>query len=184
EAATLDRLSNGRAVLGVGIGTDAYREFAAFAEEASDDRTRGARLDEALEVITELWRGERIRHSGEHWTVDDVLQTPTPIQAPRIPIWCAAVWPHRAPVRRAARWDGIVPVGRLTPDDARALLADVHGRRTVAAPFDLVVPSAAATTTAVGEYADAGATWWLHSLDPSSSLAQHHGAVDGGPPRA
>ncbi len=181
EAVTLDRLSNGRAVLGVGIGTDSYREFSAFDEEARDDRTRGARLDEALAVITDLWRGERVRHAGAHWTVDDVVQTPTATQAPRVPIWCAAIWPHRTPARRAARWDGIVPVGRLTPDDARALLAEVHRVRTVAAPFDLVVPSAAATT-AVSEYDQAGATWWLHSLSPSSSLAHHQAVVEHGPP--
>jgi alkanesulfonate monooxygenase SsuD/methylene tetrahydromethanopterin reductase-like flavin-dependent oxidoreductase (luciferase family) len=184
EAMTLDRLSQGRAVLGVGIGTDAYREFSAFGEEANDDRTRGARLDEALTLITDLWLGERVHHAGRHWSVDDVVQTPTPAQSPRVPIWCAAIWPHRAPVQRAARWDGIVPVGRLTPDDATALLAEVRRERTQDAPFDLVVPSAAATVGAIGEYGAAGATWWLESLSPSASLMQHRAVVEAGPPRA
>jgi alkanesulfonate monooxygenase SsuD/methylene tetrahydromethanopterin reductase-like flavin-dependent oxidoreductase (luciferase family) len=182
EAVTLDRLSQGRAVLGVGIGTDSYREFSAFGEDATDDRTRAARLDEALTVITELWRGERVHHAGSHWKVDDVVQTPTPVQVPRVPIWCAAIWPHRAPVRRAARWDGIVPVGRLTPDDAGALLAEVHRERSHDAAFDLVVPSAAATGV-IAEYGAAGATWWLESLSPSASLTQHLAVVDAGPPR-
>ncbi|MCJ7437326.1 MAG: LLM class flavin-dependent oxidoreductase, partial [Acidimicrobiia bacterium] len=65
ETTTLDRLSGGRTVLGVGIGTDAYGEFSAFAEPALDDRTRAAMLDEALEVVTALWRGMRISHTGE-----------------------------------------------------------------------------------------------------------------------
>jgi alkanesulfonate monooxygenase SsuD/methylene tetrahydromethanopterin reductase-like flavin-dependent oxidoreductase (luciferase family) len=183
EAATLDRLSSGRAVLGVGIGTDRYREFSAFGEDATDDRGRATRLDDGLAVITELWRGERVRHAGPHWTVDDVLQIPTPIQSPRVPIWCAAIWPHRAPVRRAARWDGIVPVGRLTPDDARALLAEVDRQRTLDGPFDLVVPSAAATTTDPTAYDEAGATWWLHSLSPRDALDAVRGVVEAGPPR-
>jgi len=183
EAATLDRLSRGRAVLGVGIGTDRYREFSAFHEDATDDRGRAARLDEALTVITELWRGERVHHEGAHWTVDDVLQIPIPQQTPRVPIWCAAIWPHLAPVRRAARWDGVVPVGRLTPDEARALLAEVRQHRTSDDPFDLVLPSAAATTTALDDYAAAGVTWWLQSLARGADRERLWADVDAGPPR-
>jgi len=182
EATTLDRLSGGRAILGVGIGTDRYREFSAFHEAATDDRGRAARLDEGLAVIGELWRGARVHHAGEHWIVEDVLQVPPPVQVPRVPVWCAAIWPHRAPVRRAARWDGIVPVGRLTPADAGALLAEVGRQRPGDAPFELAVPSAAATTTAVEDYAAAGATWWLHSLSPGAALDQLRATVDAGPP--
>jgi len=63
--------------------------------------------------------------------VDDVRFLPKPVQHPRIPIWVAALWPKRAPFRRAARWDGVFPLkmeatgvfGSMTPDDVRELRA-------------------------------------------------------------
>ena len=184
ETTTLDRLSGGRTVLGVGIGTDSYGEFSAFAEPALDNRTRATMLDEALEVVTALWRGERLTHTGEHFHIDAVIQTPTPLQQPRIPIWCAAVWPNQAPLRRAARWDGVVPVGSLSPADAGDLLAEVMRHRHTTTPFDFVLPSSAGTGGSLVEYADAGVTWWLHSIAPTDELAATRAVVDAGPPGA
>ena len=184
ETTTLDRLSGGRTVLGVGIGTDSYGEFSAFAEPALDNRTRATMLDEALEVVTALWRGERLTHTGEHFHIDAVIQTPTPLQQPRIPIWCAAVWPNQAPLRRAARWDGVVPVGSLSSADAGDLLAEVMRHRQATTPFDFVLPSSAGTGGSLAEYADAGVTWWLHSIAPTDELAATRALVDAGPPSA
>lgn len=181
EVVTLDRLSGGRAVLGVGIGTDHYREFTAFAEPATDDRGRGARLDEALELLAALWREEPVHHAGRHYSAEGVVQTPGPWQQPRPPVWCAARWPNRAPLRRAARWDGIVPVGRLAPDDVVALLEDVRRHRAGDGGFDVALPSAAGTGAPISDYEAAGVTWWLHSLDPHGDLAAHRAAVDAGP---
>jgi alkanesulfonate monooxygenase SsuD/methylene tetrahydromethanopterin reductase-like flavin-dependent oxidoreductase (luciferase family) len=181
EAVTLDRLSSGRAVLGVGIGTDAYGEFSAFDEPAVDDRGRAARLDEGLAVITGLWAGRRVSYTGDHYVVRDVVHTPTPVQTPRIPVWCAVVWPHRRPLERAARWDGVVPVGRLTPGDVAAMVAAVRSHRTDDRPFDVVLPSAATTGESPGAYAAEGATWWLASLD-AHNLARSQRVVDRGPP--
>ena len=183
EAVTVDRLSGGRAVLGVGIGTDRYREFRAFGEPVTDDGGRGRLLDEGLEVVTALWRGERVTFAGDQVTVDDVLQLPPPTQKPRIPIWCAAVWPHRAPLRRAARWDGVVPVGRLTPTQAMELRAEVSRYRSAQTPFDFALPSSAATTSMVADYEAAGVTWWLRSLDPAAPLDHLRAQVDAGPPK-
>jgi alkanesulfonate monooxygenase SsuD/methylene tetrahydromethanopterin reductase-like flavin-dependent oxidoreductase (luciferase family) len=182
EAVTLDRLSNGRAVLGVGIGTDHYREFAAFAEPATNDRARAARLDEALEIVTALWSGTRVTHEGAHYRATDVVQVPGPVQLPRIPIWCAAAWPHLGPLRRAARWDGIVPVGRLSPVDVAAVATEIARLRTAGGPFDVALPSSAATGTDIAEYAKAGVTWWLASIRPSDTLAGSRALVDAGPP--
>ncbi len=181
EAVTLDRLSGGRAVLGVGIGTDAYGEFSAFDEPAADDRGRAARLDEGLAVIAALWEGRRVSHTGEHYVVRDVVHTPTPAQAPRIPVWCAVVWPHQRPLRRAAAWDGVVPVGRLAPRDVTAMVAVVQPRPGEHRPFDVVLPSAATTGEPPEAYAAAGATWWLASLD-GRDLAGSRTVVDAGPP--
>ena len=72
EAATLDRLAGGRTVLGVGIGTDHYREFTAFAEPATNDGMRAALLDEGLDIVTALWSGRRVTYDGSQLTVADV----------------------------------------------------------------------------------------------------------------
>jgi alkanesulfonate monooxygenase SsuD/methylene tetrahydromethanopterin reductase-like flavin-dependent oxidoreductase (luciferase family) len=184
ETTTLDRLANGRTVLGAGIGTDHYREFTAFSEPATDDRTRAAQLDEALTIITQLWTGERVSFTGEHYRVDDVVQRPRPVQQPRVPIWCAARWPARAPLRRAARWDGVVPLGAHTPDDVAALRAVVAEQRETTAPFAIALASDETASRDLTAYADAGATWWLAAIRPFDALADSRALVDGGPPRA
>ena len=109
ESVTLDRLSGGRLILGAGLGS-VPEEFTAFGEPG-DLRERAARLDESLEVLTELWRGEPVTFHSEHVTVTvtGVTMLPSPLQQPRIPIWCGGRWPNKAPFRRAARWDGVMP---------------------------------------------------------------------------
>jgi alkanesulfonate monooxygenase SsuD/methylene tetrahydromethanopterin reductase-like flavin-dependent oxidoreductase (luciferase family) len=129
EAVSLDRLSGGRLVLGVGIGTDYSRELSAFGEP-SNDRTRAELLDEGLEVITQLWTGESVHHSGRHFHVDGVRFLPRALQQPRIPIWCGAHWPHRRPLRRAAQYDGVVPIGDLPPAAVTDLLTEIARHRT------------------------------------------------------
>lgn len=183
EAVTLDRLSGGRAVLGAGIGTDHYREFAAFAEPATTDRLRAAQLDEALDIVTELWSGERVTHAGPHYQAIDVVQTPRPLQRPRIPIWCAAAWPHLLPLRRAARWDGVALVGQLSPADVETVVAEIARHRTVTDPFAVALPSTAATSTDLAAYAGAGVTWWLASIRPGDALDASRALVGHGPPR-
>jgi alkanesulfonate monooxygenase SsuD/methylene tetrahydromethanopterin reductase-like flavin-dependent oxidoreductase (luciferase family) len=64
-------------------------------------------LDEGLDVLTGLWRGEPFSYTGEHRRLSDVTFLPRPVQQPRIPLWVAGHWPHRPPFRRAARWDGV-----------------------------------------------------------------------------
>jgi alkanesulfonate monooxygenase SsuD/methylene tetrahydromethanopterin reductase-like flavin-dependent oxidoreductase (luciferase family) len=83
EAASLDHLSNGRLILGVGIG-DRREEFSRFGEEA-DPRVRAGMLDEGLEVLTGLWSGEPLSFHGEHYRIDDALLLPRPVQQPRRP---------------------------------------------------------------------------------------------------
>jgi hypothetical protein len=56
-----------------------------------------------------------------------------------------------------------------------------HRRATT--PFDVVLPSAAATNGSIGEYADAGVTWWLQSIAPMDDLASTQALVDAGPAR-
>jgi alkanesulfonate monooxygenase SsuD/methylene tetrahydromethanopterin reductase-like flavin-dependent oxidoreductase (luciferase family) len=192
ETASLDQVSNGRLVLGVGIGDDAMgREYRAYGEP-NDQRAHGAMLDEALDVLTGLWRGEQFSYHGKHYTVDDVRFLPTPVQQPRIPIWAAAIWPHKRPVRRSARWDGLAPIGSnmqaLTPDDVRAMLDLVHETRPTDDPFDVVLvgfvgelPEREAQDKLVS-LAEAGVTWWQEGVSPDDTLDFLHARIQQGPP--
>ena len=179
EAVSLDHLSHGRLVLGVGIGTDHSREFSAFGEP-SDVRTRAELLDEGLDIVTQLWTGEPVHSSGRHFHVDGARFLPRPLQQPRIPIWCGAHWPNRPPLRRAARYDGVVPIGDLPPEAVTDLLSDVAQHRTSQEPFDVAVASWTATA-APHEYESAGATWWLEAFQPETPLETAQTAIERGP---
>jgi alkanesulfonate monooxygenase SsuD/methylene tetrahydromethanopterin reductase-like flavin-dependent oxidoreductase (luciferase family) len=195
QAATLDHLSGGRLVLGVGLGDPAAGEYGAFGEP-TDAQVRAAMLDEGLAVLTGLWSGKPFSFAGAHARVREATFLPPPVQRPRVPIWVGGWWPNRAPMRRAARWDGAFPgklagmgVGMLTPDEVRAIAAFIGGRRAGDGPFDLVVagttpgddPGAAAAL--VAQYAAAGATWWVESFgEAAGSLAGVRARIRHGPP--
>lgn len=104
--ATLDQLSNGRVILGTGLGENF--DYAPFGRDY-EPRQLGRQYDEALEVITGLWTGEPFSYDGEFYTIDDAVMRPTPVQEPRIPILAGGWWPHKKPLQRGARWDGIMP---------------------------------------------------------------------------
>lgn len=84
QIATLDRLSNGRLVVGVGLGDDAWKEFSSFGE-VTDRKLRGEVLDEALELLQRLMSGEPVKFTGEHFTVDATPFLPRPVQEHRHP---------------------------------------------------------------------------------------------------
>jgi len=181
EAASVDQLSRGRVVLGVGIGTDRYGEFSAFSGEASTDRERADLLDEGLEIVTRLWTGERVVFPGQRLGVDGVRFLPRPVQQPRIPVWCAAVWPHERPLRRAARYDGVVPLGDVTPAAVRELRDRIGAQRTADGPFDVALASFAADGSPHAAYEAAGVTWWLESLLPDTPRETAQRIVQRGP---
>jgi len=179
EAVTLDHLSDGRVVLGLGLGADRSGELSGFGEE-TDDRARGAMLDEALTLLDACMSGEPVRVAGEHYVVDTGPLLPRPVQRPRIPFWLAARWPNRKPVRRAARWDGVFPID-LGPDELSELVAETRElRRGDARPFDVVACDAPGSDPAPWEAA--GATWLLADFDQSPRLADVRAAIAGGPP--
>ncbi len=106
DLATLDRLSEGRVLLGVGLGRRSDHEpFGTPWDLPAVAR----KTDEALELLEAFWHGEAVHHRGEHFQVDGVTLLPRPLQRPRIPVLIGGLWPHRAVIRRGARWDGIVP---------------------------------------------------------------------------
>jgi alkanesulfonate monooxygenase SsuD/methylene tetrahydromethanopterin reductase-like flavin-dependent oxidoreductase (luciferase family) len=164
ETVTLDRLSRGRLILGVGLGSDRHGELAPFGEVA-DPREQARLLDEGLDQLLRYWDGAFL---------------PRPVQRPRIPIWAAAKWPNRRPVRRATGLDGLFPV-ELPGPEALAELADevAELRGPDAAPFDLVVTNGAGTDPA--PWAAAGATWCLTGFGPQPRLADVRAAISAGP---
>lgn len=163
QVTSLDVLSGGRLVLGAGLGRDqSGRELSAFDEEL-DDRRRAEMLDEALNVITALWSGEKVTHAGPHYRVDGMRFLPTPLQRPRIPIWIGGRGLRRKPIARAARWDGYFPVDVTSPEEFADCVAAVHTERGDLDGFDMIAeitPDADPMP-----WIAAGATWWLASFD-------------------
>jgi alkanesulfonate monooxygenase SsuD/methylene tetrahydromethanopterin reductase-like flavin-dependent oxidoreductase (luciferase family) len=102
--ATLDQLTEGRVVLGAGLGASEL-DYRPFGEEFNF-KTLGVKADEALEVITGLWSGEPFTFEGEHYQVHEVTFLPEPFRKPRIPIWIGGESP--AAIKRASRYDGWV----------------------------------------------------------------------------
>jgi alkanesulfonate monooxygenase SsuD/methylene tetrahydromethanopterin reductase-like flavin-dependent oxidoreductase (luciferase family) len=158
ETVTLDRLSGGRLVLGVGIGGDGHGEFADFGEE-TDPRKRARTLDADLDRLVALWGGEF---------------EPVPVQQPRIPVWVAARWPNRRPVRRAARWDGLFPIELPGPEALAELAAELGGG-------DLVVTNPADVDYRPWEAA--GATWCLTGFGKDPREDEVRAAIEAGPRR-
>jgi alkanesulfonate monooxygenase SsuD/methylene tetrahydromethanopterin reductase-like flavin-dependent oxidoreductase (luciferase family) len=160
ETVTLDRLSGGRLVLGVGLGSDNHGEFTDF-EEVSEPRDRARLLDEGLDRLAAYWGGEF---------------EPTPVQTPRIPVWVATRWPHRRPLKRAARWDGLFPIEMPGPDALRELIDELAiGDR----PFDYVVENPPGDDPAPWEAA--GATWCLTGFGQTPNEDEVRAAIDAGP---
>ena len=191
ETVTLDHLSGGRLILGVGLGAPPQEEFTRLGEDAGD-RVRGQKLDEGLDVLTGLWSGEPFSYQGQHYQLDNVTFLPRPVQQPRIPIWVAGLWPNRRPFRRAARLDGAVPVkvgpsadmpGLLTPEELPEPLAYIREHRESDAPFDVnasaVIPTdPAQARDVVDAFAAAGATW-LQEWQPNPDALSARGGEPG-----
>ncbi|HEX9336898.1 MAG TPA: LLM class flavin-dependent oxidoreductase [Pseudonocardiaceae bacterium] len=171
QVATLDSLSGGRVIFGAGLGGPIEDEFGSFGEP-TDPVVLAERLDEGLGLLQRYWSGAPVNHEGRHYQVRDVTLLPASVQRPRPPVWIAGYWPHRRPMRRAARWDGVVPLfttarhGQVPPvDQVRDLVAYVHQHRTDQGPFEIVLGGVSLADPAkardlIGPLTDAGATWW------------------------
>lgn len=163
QVTALDLLSEGRLVIGVGLGLDSSGgELSRFGEEL-DDRARAGMLDERLDVLDRLLSGQEVRSP----LADGVTFLPMPVQQPRIPVWVGARWPNRRPLHRAARWDGVFPIDLEDPADLPALLSVVAEERTATTPFDVVVQGRVEEPAERrAQWAEAGATWWVTRTDP------------------
>ncbi len=196
EIVTLDHLSNGRMILGVGLGDFQGKEFGNFGEE-SDKRIRGEMLDEGLEIIEGLQSGKTYNFSGNHYRIRQTDFNPRPIQLPRIPVWVAGKWPNKKPFRRAAQWDGTVPIHRsrnlkeyLTPEEILAISDYIYQYRTTSTPFDICLSGVLPAKNPVEDrsilkpYQDVGVTWWIEFIySGTGSIKKNKDRVRLGPPR-
>lgn len=137
QAAQVDYMSGGRLILGVGIGYN-HVEFEAMGEEF---KTRGARVEEQIDVLRMLWTQEVVNFEGRWHHLRHVNVNPPPVQRP-IPIWMGAgrqaqpVPPPKVIERIGKYADGFMPLfrideetGRLAPD----AIASLEEIRAVAA---------------------------------------------------
>ncbi len=177
ETVSVDRLSGGRLTLGVGIGMGEW-EWGDLGEE-TDLKERGITLDEALSILTGLWSGEPFHFEGHHFHIRETQFLPKPIQTPRIPIWVGALWPHKAPFRRAAHWDGVFPLffGAKSEEQELAQLKEavcyIETQRTDPVSIELVCTGVTVpeeqqqASEMIGKRAALGMTWWLESITPA-----------------
>ena len=199
ETATLDNLSNGRVILSVGLGA-VDTGFEAFGE-VTDRATRADLVDEGLEILTGLWRGQPFNYQGGHYQIQETTfqPPPPPVQQPRIPIWVVGAWPRMKSMRRVLKYDGLLPnvmgadgkvrLGPPTHDELRAMRAFVAENRAQTTPFDIIIEGETSAdereqaARIVRGWEEAGATWWIEAMWSASELEDVLARIRAGPPR-
>jgi alkanesulfonate monooxygenase SsuD/methylene tetrahydromethanopterin reductase-like flavin-dependent oxidoreductase (luciferase family) len=171
-------------------------EYTSFGGEA-DPQVRAQRLDEALEIITRLWREESVTYEGGHFRVERAAMRPLLADDERIPVWIGGRWPNRPPFRRAARWDGLFAThssfgkGETMPLEelAAAVKLANSSRELGAPPLEVAVEGATPSDALmawdrVAPYVDAGLTWWVEALGWwRGDVDEARRRVAAGPPR-
>jgi probable F420-dependent oxidoreductase len=194
QLTTLDELSGGRAVLGVGLGGDP-NDFTHFGEDP-DVGVRADKLDEALGVITALWSGGAVNHEGRHYHLKDATLLPTPVQKPRIPIYVGGE--KKGALRRAAKFDGWVPGGPvpavgfkgLSLDTVKASVEEIKKMRQTDDPFEVLYtvdfPEGVEDRAClVAKAENAGVTWLIENIyGVRHTREKALKTIRAGPPRA
>ena len=193
QLANLDQLSSGRMICTVGLG---YAEniFTSFGEDGSA-QVRARKLNEGLQIITGLWEQEPFSFEGEYYTVKDVTLYSKPVQSPRLPLWVVGGWTRRAPLRRAASFDGVcldgmnIATGEIvhTVEEFRECVSYVRAQRTSDDPFEIVMsgetpPDREQGRKIVRPFQEVGATWWIEG-GYARSFDAFRERIRSGPPR-
>ncbi|MHA1409852.1 MAG: LLM class flavin-dependent oxidoreductase, partial [Candidatus Odinarchaeia archaeon] len=193
ETVTLDYISNGRLIQGIGIGSPREIKSNPFGEE-SDPKKLARRLDEAAEILIKFWSGKPFTYNGEYYQIDEVLFSPKPLQKPRIPIWVAGTWPHKAPFKRAAKYEGVVPINSkwpkpLTPEMLRDVLSIIKENRGSLKNYDVAVSGVTSGKNTKQDrekllsYISEGANWWIEDIyEVRGSLENLLTRIRDGPP--
>ncbi|MFN8082528.1 MAG: LLM class flavin-dependent oxidoreductase [Kineosporiaceae bacterium] len=169
EVLGVDQLSDGRAVIGVGVGDTGDHvvvdtSFTAFGESA-DTRLRAHMLDEGLDVLAGMLTGGPFSYVGEHYTVAGVESAATSRER-RVPIWVGGGYPLSGPTSRALRWDGAC-LYRVKGHDLRPEDVDTLRTRAGDRPYDICVGGrerGPGDLSWLRQVADAGATWWAEYI--------------------
>ena len=191
QVATVDRLSDGRVILSVGLGA-VDSGFDAFGEEC-DRRVRAELMDECLDVVTGLWAGQPFTYDGKHYhgrADRRSRRSAHTVQQPRVPIWCVGALGRPKSMARALRWDGLLP---QVLDDGEGEHADARRRSPPCAgevgdrPYDIVIEGEGSQHSPAA-WADAGATWWIESMwdavgQADAGARRRSTASSEGPPR-
>jgi alkanesulfonate monooxygenase SsuD/methylene tetrahydromethanopterin reductase-like flavin-dependent oxidoreductase (luciferase family) len=202
QVVTLDQLSQGRAILSVGLG--ATSSELGNTGEVLERRPRAQMLDEGIDLVRGLWEG-RLRFEGRHYRMDleartDLATVGRPVQT-RIPIWVVGVWPALPSMRRVLRCDGILPVhmvdreqAEMTPDVIREMRRWLQDNGRSPDGFDVVMEGETQADDAtrwqetLGPLAEAGVTWWIESRwalphESPQRMAEVIERIEAGPPR-
>jgi alkanesulfonate monooxygenase SsuD/methylene tetrahydromethanopterin reductase-like flavin-dependent oxidoreductase (luciferase family) len=163
QVATVDQLSGGRAILGIGVG--ALDAGLPGIGSETDLRTRAEMMDDGIDLMRALWSGNGFE--GRHYRCGPPrgdLSAIRPVQE-RIPIWVVGVWPRPKSMRRVLRCDGIIPGHAGGPDAVREMRTWLTDKG-VPSGFDILAegetsPSDAAEV--VAPWAHAGCTWWMET---------------------
>ena len=184
EASTLQSLSGGRAILGLGTGVG--WDYTRYGESAKRSEL-AARLDEGALLLQALLSGEPVEHHGPYYQASGVRFPPV-----EVPVWTSGFWPRKGPVRGAQGADGLFPQIRdeaddfrlPTPSELRAIRADflqaggrADGDIAIWSPSDAGAPAAERAEV----YEQAGVTWWFQDgseLAPADLLER----IANGPP--
>lgn len=166
QVATVDRLSHGRVVLGVGLGA-IDSGFETFGEEC-DRRTRAELMDECLDVARGLWGGQPFSYEGTHYRVQST-EFPTighTEQRPHPPIWCVGALGFEKSMNRALTCDGLLPQVK-SPEGEFSLptLEQIAGLREQIDrdDYDIVIEGHISDHSP-DAWKQAGATWWIESM--------------------
>jgi probable F420-dependent oxidoreductase len=164
-SATLDRLSGGRFVLGVGSG---YHKTEFFALGV-DFEERNALFDEALEVLPLAWSGEPFSYKGRHFEARNVIQLPRPTQQP-IPIWIGgnSKLARRRVAKSAQAWMPMGGTAELAQTTRTAHIGSLDTLRAMIAEVKDLAGDRGATLDFVGQYPDPDL-----SSNPTRDVARH-----------
>ncbi|MFL5715810.1 MAG: LLM class flavin-dependent oxidoreductase, partial [Chloroflexota bacterium] len=125
EAVTVDHVSDGRLILGIGTGWN-VDEHQRYGIDLPEPAERVDRFEEAIQLISALMSQERTTFSGRFYRLDDARLRPPPIQRPRIPLLIAAHRPRmlRIAARYADQWDSFAAMPGTATDGVEAELAE------------------------------------------------------------